>query len=125
MALIACYGIVVERALQNAPTFPLQTISTDPVQQKGRLGGGAKQSCNCQALSVVGMALPTGTGTSCMLVNDNHESQVNKHLKSELLEPKTFLSDLITLLFFFYSALTSFNKLKWAHTLLFLYMAVL
>lgn len=71
---------------------------------------------------MVGMALPTGTGTSCMLVNDNHESQVNKHLKSELLEPKTFLLDLFTLL---YSALTSFNKLKWAHTLLFLYMAVL
>lgn len=40
MALIACHGIVVERALQNAPTFPLQTISADPVQQKGRLGGG-------------------------------------------------------------------------------------
>lgn len=58
--------------------------------------GGAEQSCNCQALSVVGMALPTGTGTSCMLVNDNYQSQVHKHLKSELLETKAFLLDLFT-----------------------------
>ena len=45
---------------------------------------------------MVGMALPTGTGTSCMLVNDNYQSQVHKHLKSELLETKAFLLDLFT-----------------------------
>lgn len=35
MALIACFGMVLHRALQNTPTFPLQTISADPVQQRG------------------------------------------------------------------------------------------
>lgn len=45
MALIACYGMVVERALQNTPTFPLQTISADCVQQRGRrVGGGLNKA---------------------------------------------------------------------------------
>lgn len=29
--LTACFGVVSERALQNTPTFPLETISADPV----------------------------------------------------------------------------------------------
>lgn len=40
MALIACFGMALERALQNTPTFPLQTISADPVQHRGHGGGG-------------------------------------------------------------------------------------
>lgn len=39
MALIACFGVVLERALQNTPTFPLQTVSADPVQQRGHERG--------------------------------------------------------------------------------------
>lgn len=58
-ALIACFDM----ALQNTPTFPLQTISADPVQQRGCVW--AEQSR--QALSVVGMRLPAGTITSCTL----------------------------------------------------------
>lgn len=54
MALIACFGMVLDRAVQNTPTFPLQTISADPLQQRGLCGWewGAEQSFNCQVLSV-------------------------------------------------------------------------
>lgn len=74
MALIACFGMVLKRALQNTPTFPLHTISADPVQQRGREGGEPKQSGNCQPLSVVGMLLSTGTGTNCIRVNETSQS---------------------------------------------------
>lgn len=38
MALIACFGLLLDGALQNTLTFPLQTISADPVQQRGHEG---------------------------------------------------------------------------------------